>query len=81
LAAPQLPPQVRLKVNEYIRAKSRGLYGHSDFVIRTCVHDFNAPRTSFRSGPSPQAPANRGGDKPLGTLAKARTSAAGVQSA
>jgi hypothetical protein len=51
LATPRLPPTVRRKLNEYIRAKSRGLYGHSDLIIRTCVHDFNRASTSLRSGP------------------------------
>jgi hypothetical protein len=33
VTAPRLPLKVRLKVNEYIQAKSRGLYGYSDKSI------------------------------------------------
>jgi hypothetical protein len=34
VTAPRLPLKVRLKVNEYIQAKSLGLYGHCDKSIR-----------------------------------------------
>jgi len=34
LSSPQIPSKVRKKVNEYIQAKSLGLYGHSQKSIR-----------------------------------------------
>jgi len=34
LSAPQIPPKVRQKVNEYIQAKSLGVYGHGKKSIR-----------------------------------------------
>jgi|SRR6185436_3832162 len=48
LALPQLPPKVRLKVNEYIQAKGRGLYGHGAKSVRSL-------RAQFKDG-DPFAP-------------------------
>ena len=46
LAAPQLPPLVRLKILEYIEEKAAGLYGHRKtplrrFVARLSVKPFD----------------------------------------
>ena len=52
LAAPQLPPLVRLKILEYIEEKAAGLYGHRKtplrrFVARLSVKPFDHVRTKF----------------------------------
>jgi hypothetical protein len=42
LAAPELPPQVRTKVIEYIEEKAAGRYGHSKSVLRRFVNRLSA---------------------------------------
>ena len=52
LAAPQLPPLVRLKILEYIEEKAAGLYGHGKiplrrFAARLSVKPFDHVRTKL----------------------------------
>ena len=42
LATPGLPPEVRVKVIEYIEEKTAGHYGHSKFVRRKFVNRLSA---------------------------------------
>jgi hypothetical protein len=49
LAAPQLPPLVRLKILEYIEEKAAGLYGHRKIALRRFAarKPFDHVRTKF----------------------------------
>ena len=42
LSSPQVPKNVRLKIEQYVRQKTRGLYGHRKAAVRSFRDQFRA---------------------------------------